>query len=63
MNRSGGKRSDHALYFTNNEFQKAQISTLFHTGLIIPRSRCCFVITRKTVLNVINLSLLYVDPI
>lgn len=37
MNTSGGKQSDHILYFTNNEFQKAQISTLFRTGLIIPR--------------------------
>lgn len=38
MNRSGGKGSDPVLYYTNNEFQKAKISTLFHTGLIIPRS-------------------------
>lgn len=38
VNQSRGKQSDHVLHFTNNGFHKAQISTLFHMGLIIPRS-------------------------
>lgn len=38
MNQSRRKQSEHILHFTNNEFHKAHISTLFHMGLIIPKS-------------------------